>query len=810
MILNSTKYRNPERTIIGLLNLVSNADTIILCDTSVGAVGIQLLAIPDDRWNTTYKIYIADNSNNASVNNITITAPIGFTINNQPSLVISTNAGTVLIRVASNTGYLGSLNSISAGSPIFVLDEGVIITPNATSLDFIGADVNATAIGGAVNITIQSNFVYLTYAQLSNLIVTNTLVPSQQYYVSDAIFLNTVPVEQVPIVIVAISTNEVSLDGSGIFLNADYQAIGDYSSVIGFVGQTGVYTIGGIYVIGDVVIWNNLHFMNQTGANGGDPISSPIDWLALAKSSTNGYIPEIDTIKYDVGINTITYREDVRNNHIENNYKTFPLSASMREAFLVFQWGNDNCSENVVSSESWFDTWNNFGQVFANTLTNMSFVRFDSIGNSGLLNGNIIDNYAQINVIENSGEMTDNNFFATQIQIFSTVVTASISHNVFKYGRNHVFTSNTPFSIIQKNAFVSMDTIVVRNHLVVTNNNFLFSDILFDNNEGTITNNHCEYGKITVLNNSGFITGNKLFVGGILIEQFGTTHIGELSDNTIEQGSSLILLGGSALDSSITKNSIRSSSILRILATFNRIITENEFNGGTLFEFDTIIAGVVPPLIKIANNVFNNTSFKFATTFVNIIGNNLTNCKYLIGGNLQGEFTNNIWVACEFLLPANHQRPLKNTQIHNASYSMPSFSFTIDGGIIQNNIGTTIFPLNMTDILIYDPATETLTIPIGLSSFIGEFWLFGGGGQTIRFILNSNPRYATKFINKDSATLINFQLNFPLALAPAESLISYDIAPITYVIEGRVNGEDSIYIRRIGNLNGVEQKYLYL
>ena len=170
MILNSTFYKNPQRTIIGLLNPVSNADTIILCDTSVGAVSLQLLEIPNDQWNTTYKLYVVDKSNNASVNNITIVAPVGFTINNLSTLVISTNGGGVLIRVASNTGYLGSLN-FSTGSVSVVNRQNpfavpVTLTTALDTLDISG--FQTTAIGN--DVYLQNAFVKIDTIQLSYLI----------------------------------------------------------------------------------------------------------------------------------------------------------------------------------------------------------------------------------------------------------------------------------------------------------------------------------------------------------------------------------------------------------------------------------------------------------------------------------------------------------------------------------------------------------------------------------------------------------------------------------------------------------------
>jgi hypothetical protein len=109
-VLFSTKYPNNSRIISGTSNTINKDDTVLLCNTSSGAVSITIGEIPSGYWDTNYKLYVSDYSNNAGTNNITINAPTGFTINNASSLVINLNGGSVLIQIASSTAYVGSLN----------------------------------------------------------------------------------------------------------------------------------------------------------------------------------------------------------------------------------------------------------------------------------------------------------------------------------------------------------------------------------------------------------------------------------------------------------------------------------------------------------------------------------------------------------------------------------------------------------------------------------------------------------------------------------------------------------------------------
>jgi len=110
--LASTKFKNNIRVVSGTY-IVMDSDVVLLCDTSSAPVTIELAQIPADFFSTQYKLYVVDNNNNASVNNIIVNAPTGFTINAQPFITYSTNGGSFSISIGSNTNYISSFSSNS-------------------------------------------------------------------------------------------------------------------------------------------------------------------------------------------------------------------------------------------------------------------------------------------------------------------------------------------------------------------------------------------------------------------------------------------------------------------------------------------------------------------------------------------------------------------------------------------------------------------------------------------------------------------------------------------------------------------------
>jgi hypothetical protein len=833
MIGNPTLYKNTFRTISGTTNLIFDSDVILLCDTSVGAVGLTLLEIPADRFSTQYKIYVVDVSNNASINNITITAPTGFTVNNSSVATINVNGGVGVITISSNTTYNAQFNFGGGGSgnPLIIKNEGTTITSSASSIDFVGANVNATAVGNDVTVTVQSGFEIVTYAQLQILISTNALIPSQQYLVTDAIFLFTSIVENASIIIEAVTTNEVTISGSGIFLNADYQKVGDYSGVSGFVAQMGVWSGANTYSIGEVVIWNNLHWLNLNGANTGTPNTTPSDWSQLAKTSTNGYITEIDIIKYDVSTNRITYREDIRNNCIENNFSS---GGGGQECFRFFQWGNDGVKFNNVFSESYFQIWNNIGLVNGNSLKVSSFVQFPNGQNQGTFEDNSLE-VSQVVVSSNVGTMVANLFFAIEITVETDDPNSTFSKNIFKFGSGHIFTNNSSSSTLEENTFISSgkSTFVLTNEKSFTKNNFIFCQFTIINRGNVEFNN---------FKNTDFdITNDADIIGNVFenIINASLVNTGDFTSNNIFNLSSSAIDNQSAFVANILNNT--TLNILNLgkfnennfdKATFNcpdnqGEINRNQISGNSTFTINsqnlgliyynvlkaesTVIVTSFLASSYFADNKFVSSSFNSGNASSLIKANVFIDADINIVGAVSSPFSQNQWIQTTLFFTLGLTTTIQLTNSYKASITATTFLYDVDGGICQNNCGTIIYSLDMLDATIYNPATFTLTIPNGISSFFGEYNLLNvGKGLLIRKIINSSPRYATKFTIDGNADYADFSCLNGVSTATANEIISIIPAPKVYSVYGRNNGRDSIYVRRLGNLNGVEQVYQYL
>lgn len=336
------KYPNTIRTISGLVNTPYQDDCVLECDTSLGAVTLDLLGIPANKWSTQYKLYVVDKSNNAGTNNITINAPVGFKINGASSVVINSNGASFVIRVAGNTNYVGqySLSGVGVTGYTTIEDEGVPL-PQRNTMNFVGGGVNVTDAGGKTIVTISGGIVSLTNAQLLALVTAGTIVAGQFYLVTDA------PLVDEGVIVQGVKNNGyTTIQGSAIYLNADYQKVGIYTGVAGFVGALGLWsTFVQPVAIGNVVVWNNLNYVSLTGV-WNQPDTNPADWSPLAKSTTTGYIREIDSVKYNIVTNNIIYRADFRGNEVEG----FKVGGD--NTLVDFQWGRDDCYSNRVFGTS--------------------------------------------------------------------------------------------------------------------------------------------------------------------------------------------------------------------------------------------------------------------------------------------------------------------------------------------------------------------------------------------------------------------------------------------------------------------------
>lgn len=753
MIGNPTFYKNNIRVITGLTNLVYDNDVVLLCDTSLGAVNLTLLEIPADRFSTQYKIYVVDQSNNAGVNNITITAPTGFSVNNSSTAVINVNSGVATITISSNTTYNAQFNYIvGGGGAIVVKNEGTIITSTATSFNFVGVDVNATAVGGDVTVNVQSSFVLVTNAQLLTLISTNLIVPNTSYLVSDAIFLLTLN-ETVPIIVQGITTNSVSLSGSGIFLNADYQQVGDYSGVSGFVANIGVWKPALTPVVGDVVIWNNLHYKNITGVVGTDPQFDAVNWSLLTKTLTNGYIQEIDNITYNPTTNYILSRQDNRNNSVENNPSVWNATT---EAFYCFQWGNDQVASNLVSENAYFSIFNNLvigivplgfiGAIFGNNITGFSSAELynqlngvfqynfiDSCGVSVTNSGFFISNKFEQNcvcTIENLKRaiFRDNQFYqgVTAIQIKNDSPSATMQNNVFRYSRSLTITSNTQTFT---HNFFSDFTLQININSGAISENYALSGRLAvsDNNLNTISRNNLIGGIIIVERNEGLIDLNTIDDSSVVItttapnSQFSLNQITKQSQFTITTMNS---------NSYVDKNVLESQASVSI-GTISGYFGKSIKGVGNIISGSQVILTTIDFGCEFSSNVvqqksdirFNQLSLPSGQVIGNTFAQSIVNVGVVTGEITSCQFINIAWTGF-----VNHAQ-------------------TLFGGNTASYVNTIQYSIDLADPTIYDLPTQTLTIPNHLQTWVGTFKLLNANTLTIAKIDGLNTQTAICFIN---------------------------------------------------------------
>lgn len=524
MALFATQYPNNSRTVIGT-PVIFNDDSILLCDTALAPVVINLLDIPNDYWNTPWKLYVVDKSNNASINNITINAGAGQTINGASSITLSVNGECALIRIVGNTQFVAQLSASGAtiGGHI-IQDEGVSLTQRPY-LNFIGPGVVASdnAISGKTDVTISGGFVVVTYAQLTTLANANGLFPGTNYSITDAEFGST-PIIPTNVVVTAITTNKVSLSGQGIFFNADYQGVGDYSGVPTYSGTNlGIWTSTLPVVVGDVCIWSNFMYLNLTGANGvANPETDAVNWQLIPYSVTKGYILEVDAIEYQQSTNWIISRTDNRFNLVE---RAIPSSLN---SLNRFPWGNSVVSLNSVTKNSNFDICNCKTKlnILANTLINteLTFGLINLPCAVGSMLGNTLTNVT--GVFQNSCKAFNENVIVdTQLN--------TIEFNDGPISNNNIFDS--AITITNNGGFI-------------TNNDIVSSTIIvaFNSGSGTINFNTFSTSSMSISgSNSGSIEYNKVLSSSSITMLNNVGIIGKFDpkggSNILEQSAQLII-----------------------------------------------------------------------------------------------------------------------------------------------------------------------------------------------------------------------------------------------------------------------------
>ena len=841
MTMFSTQYANNSRIVAGgTTTPVYNDDSILLCDTSTGAITIDLSTIPANYWNTIWKLYVYDNGNNASTNNITINAGSGQTINGSSTLVLNSNGGNVLIRISSNTTFL-AISSASAPTSgyqyiqnqttpnltqrntIRFIGANVVASDNSTdavtevtisggggltqayqyvkddsgsaltqrnTLNFIGGIVVASDNGGTseTDITIEI-FTSLTRAAMLTLMSTNALIQGKFYYITDA--SPTLPSCN-GVVVQALSTTYIATTGYGFFYNADYQNVGSYSGSPTFCGIWSDYVPASFTSANSVVIYDNKHWQNVGNVWSPAP-SSSTNWTQLGYNTGNGYIFEIDQVRYDIDTNLVVWRADKRRNEV---YGIAAYSRSLN-SILDFQWGRDLVSGNIVQSLGYMGCTNSSATFYENMVNSGSQLldntNANPIGFASFLS-NTLSNYSFIN---NSASTT--NTYAQYSKNFlssSQIIVTESSDSTTLIQNNHLSSLSTITSV------TLTSTEIVGNTL--SNASTISLGIAADsfvNYNSLTTNSNVEFTGTTSM--TGFTFTKNTISNYSYVKSWdvcGATGI--ISQNDISNCSSFNLYSGcsgaikfnkffntlvdlKAISSTcqIYQNTFDYSS-LRSSDTLAGQINGNTANGYSLLYFDIFPSGAYFTknlLSSGATITYSPSSTSYITNSTFTSGGGVS----CIGGadtlKINKCYSSNNGILKLFNYAASNLTFSYCEWSDNCSIEFSGETATYTNCRYNSGFSNWTMDLDLADANIFNNGTQTLTIPNDYAAnplnplsklYVGIFTIKNPAGRKIKIIINPPLNHPYTFI-AGSGTGASFSFDVDIILlATANDVIT--------------------------------------
>ena len=713
--------------------------------------------------------------------------------------------------VATNVGNAVTVTISGGGSAIQTLDEGVSLTLTTASYNIVGANIRATNVVNAVTITADPFIVSHTYATLLTAISTNSLIAGQTVFITDAIYTTFFNNILIQVSLEALSTNTISVKGSGTFFNADYQTVGNYSGVAGYTGQTGVYNASTSYTIGKVCIYNNLHYKAIAVSLNNLP-TNPAFWVLLAFTGvpalTNGYIREIDIINYNIQDNTIIYREDIRKNRVYQD-----KTPSLNKVFALFQFGKNIVNNNNVVNCSFVDIVNSAGSFFYNDLdcSELTGLTVNSNENTGSITKNNFKNTTiTFRNLGSASAIQQNNFFSSTLTINNqnsgTIFFNDFASNgAIQLGNRGKFNSNKVYRCIGSN-FINVNptfncelNLFDGCNITYLDTNDLVSNI-FINSTFSITN---------LLVAPAFFTNNQI----INCQSFNLVNSGNFNNNIIDNTTvNLSLLigcyfnGNQFKDSNLNlswafsgtysflENIITNNSQILFFQDFIGGFSGNNFNESIIeyqLDYNGNFANNVLMLStltyyafssqNVINNIITKTDFYFmAVQNTNIFSNDIIDCAITIQ-NDSLNMTNNNWNNVQFNPYSHATIVVQSTIINGAQYSYDvNFLFinTI-GGICADGINTITRELDFSDPNI--KVAGDLTIPNCFADFYGIFLIVNGTVPAVDRIFSLSVRYNTTFKFSNSGSYVQFFQS--LALPSIADGIASNLGNYTYKLK---------------------------
>lgn len=585
-------------------------------------------------------------------------------------------------------------------TPLQVSQGGVVlgrITGAGAHQEILFADLPG---GGAASI------VEITYADMATALAGATLTPGQYYNITDAAGTD------LGFVCMAVQADEITVSGTGGYLNADFQAVGDYSGVEGITGQAagtqqGIWQAAneGGYTQGDIVIWNLLHWqLTDSGAiDGTDPATNTAAYTQLLKTNTNqGYITAWDGSEFDFPNAWLQYREDVLGNKIRYTKNEDDANKGLGySAILDFQFGRTGVYANI-SDDGYMGIKNIIGFFYRNSFTKSSEFSNCTIGDQASVYGNTLALAAGILscTFENESGFNTNTFYSS----------ASIENVTFQLGaaaQGNIFGVSSYFSDCNIGQYSGVYNNILENGAQLT---------------GITAGANCS------------ISRNKVGQGATL---GGSTTMGDgafIEDNILESGASITDM---QIDANVecSGNRLSAQSAITGINAFGSIYGNILGRGcaiGKTFWTDRSIIGISS---SVSSNVFVSDGGLY---------------DFILGEN-SAFFGNTVGASSAFINLSGYSLNLPdNSPFSNSEISLPGiFISNIDAGhtFKKAQIGASSFErsINITGLTTLDCLAE--------NNYVGIF--------------NAASSNATETINQ----IDNAPTAFPIQIRPAAGLV---------------------------------------
>lgn len=505
------------------------------------------------------------------------------------------------------------------------------------------------------------------------------------------------------ITLTAITSNELSLQGSGKFYCPKYdvsaestgyeiwtkQMEGTFSNIVGTFtqgetvtsndGSTAIYLAEGFlewisgswnlatsisgatatadvlgflapgYEVDQIVHWGGKSWISISGRTGSsiDKYTLDSEWQEIPFNETD-YNVYIDEIQYDFDNDMIIYRKDRYNNVVSGSNQVFvefehPDGFGYGNPIKDFQWG---CAQDNFNTDDYFRIG-----IQGNEVIDSYFETLNTRGKYIWFNKLSQFSYIKNTTLNNSSSISNTTFSGISFTENITFSNSSIEHNTLSNG------SNIKSTTLSNNSYINYNTL---SNSYIQNNNLSFSSIsktilsnysYIDNN--TLSGNSNVYNN--TLSNGSYIQNNTLS-GGSSIQNNTLINGSSIRVNTLNSNNN-ITSNTLSNESNIQNNSLSSYGDIVSNTLSNSFINSNTLSNSSHINSNTLSNGgiflnILSNNNYINTNALNNSYFRFSN-FVNVIR---CNANYFNVNN------NTIDLLGATIISSNHSKDLFNRQ----------------------------------------------------------------------------------------------------------------------------------------------------